>query len=165
MKIPPTHRWDVTLEQAMQIQRDLSARVVVQDLLGEVHTVAGVDVGLEGEDNQIARAAVVVLKFPELTPCDYAIARTPIAFPYIPGLLAFREIPVVLRALEQLKTETDVLILDVTGTLASPPPGHRMSPGCPVRPPCDWVRQVHLVRERKGTREQSWGIIAACGPE
>lgn len=115
MIIPPTHRWDLTPQQAMQIQRDLSARVVEQDLSGDVRTVAGVDVGFEGKDNKTARAAVVVLNFPDLTPIDYAIARTPVIFPYIPGLLAFREIPVVLLAFEQLKTDPDVIIVDGHG--------------------------------------------------
>ncbi len=115
MKIPPTLRWDVAPQQAMQIQRDLSARVIDQDRLGDIRSVAGVDVGFEGRDNQTARAAVVVLKFPELTPADYAIARAPVTFPYVPGLLAFREIPVVLRALEQLKTDPDVIIVDGHG--------------------------------------------------
>ncbi len=115
MKIPPIHRWDVTPQQAMQIQRDLSTRVIEQDAFDEVRTVAGVDVGFEGENNKTARAAIVVLKFPDLSPLDFAIARAPVTFPYIPGLLAFREIPVVIRALEQLKTDADVVIVDGHG--------------------------------------------------
>ena len=115
MKIPPTHRWDVNVRQAMQIQRELAGQVIVQDRLGDVRCVAGVDVGFEGDENSIARAAVVVLSFPELVPIDYAIERLPVAFPYVPGLLAFREVPVVLRALEQLRTEPDVLIVDGQG--------------------------------------------------
>jgi deoxyribonuclease V len=115
MKIPPTHRWNVTVIKAMQIQRELAGRVIVQDRLGDVRRVAGVDVGFEGENNHIARAAVVVLSFPELVPIDYAIERMPVTFPYVPGLLAFREVPVVLRALEHLNTEPDVLIVDGQG--------------------------------------------------
>ena len=115
MKIPSTHRWDVTPAQAMQIQLELASRVIEQDKLGEVHRVAGVDVGFEGEHNSIARAAIVVLSFPELVPIDYAIERMPVAFPYVPGLLAFLEVPVVLRALERLNTEPDVLIVDGQG--------------------------------------------------
>jgi deoxyribonuclease V len=99
----------------MQIQRDLSARVVEQELGRDLKSVAGVDVGFEGDANKTARAAVVVLKFPELVPIDSAIARAPVIFPYIPGLLAFREIPVVLGALEQLKIDPDVIIVDGHG--------------------------------------------------
>jgi deoxyribonuclease V len=115
MKIPTTIRWDVTPQQAIEIQRGLAARVSERDEVGDVRFVAGVDVGFEGEDNRTARAAVVVLKFPELTPVDYAIARLPVTFPYVPGLLAFREIPVVLKALEKLGTEPDVMIVDGHG--------------------------------------------------
>jgi len=115
MKISTASRWDVSPQQAVQIQGELAARVIEQDRLGDVRLVAGVDVGFEGDDNKIARAAVVVLKFPELAPVDYAIARLPVTFPYIPGLLAFREIPVVLHALKKLVTEPDVFIVDGHG--------------------------------------------------
>jgi deoxyribonuclease V len=115
MKIPQSLRWDVTPREAMEIQRELAARVREEKLIRPVHFVAGVDVGFEGAQNETARAAVVVLKFPELVPVDYAIARRPVTFPYIPGLLAFRECPVVLDACAQLKTTPDVLIVDGHG--------------------------------------------------
>lgn len=115
MKIPPTHRWDVTPQEAMQIQRELARRVIEEDQLGEVRFVAGVDVGFEGAGNKTARAAVVVLNLADLQPVDSAIARMPVTFPYIPGLLSFRELPVLLRALEQLETTPDVFIVDGHG--------------------------------------------------
>lgn len=116
MKIPSLSScWDVSPQQAIAIQRELAARVSEQDALREVRWVAGVDVGLEGASSQTARAAVVVLRFPDLVPSDYAVARLPITFPYLPGLLAFREIPVIVRALEQLRIEPDVLIVDGHG--------------------------------------------------
>lgn len=115
MKVPALTHWDGSPRQAIELQRELVARVIERDQVGAVRFVAGVDVGFEGKDNKIARAAVVVLKFPELAPIDYALARLPVTFPYIPGLLAFREIPVVLRALEKLSTEPAVLIVDGHG--------------------------------------------------
>ena len=115
MQIPSAARWDVTPAEAMQIQRELAVRVSEQDAPGDVRSVAGVDVGFEGANNQTARAAVVVLQLPELVPVDYATARLPVMFPYVPGLLAFREIPVVLRALEKLKSDPDVIIVDGHG--------------------------------------------------
>ena len=115
MQIPPTHPWDVTPQQAIQIQRELTARVSERDELGAVHFVAGVDVGFEGEGNRIARAAVVVLSFPELAPIESATARRPVTFPYIPGLLAFREVPAILDALAQIRQTPDVIIVDGQG--------------------------------------------------
>jgi deoxyribonuclease V len=110
------HRWDVTAQEAIAIQQHLRTAVVTENRLETVQTVAGVDVGFRGE---VAQAAVVVLRYPELEPADYALSQRPVTFPYVPGLLAFREGPVVLDALEQLRTEPDLLIFDGQG-LAHP---------------------------------------------
>ena len=115
MKIPPAHRWDVTPQQAMQIQRELARRVIEEDRLGGVKLVAGVDVGFEGDGNKTARAAVVVLNLTDLQPVDSAVARMPVTFPYIPGLLAFREGPAVLAAWEKVQHKPDVVMFDGQG--------------------------------------------------
>lgn len=81
---------------------------------GAVHTVAGVDVGFE-EGGAIARAAVVVLSFPGLTPVAHAVARRPVRFPYVPGFLSFREAPAILDALDQLAAPPDLVICDGQG--------------------------------------------------
>jgi deoxyribonuclease V len=116
MRIVPPHRWDVSPSEAKEIQQTLRSRVSTERTFGQVSTVAGVDVSIRGET---ARAAVVVLGYPELTPVDYSLAELPVEFPYIPGLLAFREAPSVLAALEKLKKEPDLFIFDAQG-LAHP---------------------------------------------
>jgi deoxyribonuclease V len=108
------HEWDITPKQAVEIQKQLANQVLIQDDFTNIETVAGVDVGFE-QKNTIARSAVAVLSFPDLTLIDYAIARRPVSFPYVPGLLAFREIPVVLDALEQLKQLPGMLLCDGQG--------------------------------------------------
>ncbi len=116
MKIVPLHRWDVSPSEAKEIQQELRSKVSTKRTFGQVNTVAGVDVSIKGE---VARAAIVVLSYPELTPLDYGLAELPAEFPYIPGLLAFREAPAVLAALEKLKSEPDLFIFDAQG-LAHP---------------------------------------------
>jgi deoxyribonuclease V len=84
--------------------------------LGPVRAVAGIDAS---HRDGSARAAVAVLTFPELELIEHAVTTRPTTFPYIPGLLSFREGPAVLDALEQLKTSPDLLIFDGQG-LAHP---------------------------------------------
>jgi deoxyribonuclease V len=108
------HRWDITPKEAVALQRELCSLVERADRLGEVRRVAGVDVGYEA-GNTITRAAVAVLRFPELSLEHHAIARLPTTFPYVPGLLSFREIPAVLKALEQLPQLPDLLLCDGQG--------------------------------------------------
>jgi deoxyribonuclease V len=112
---PQPHRWDVTPTEAKTIQRELAARVIRSDPPDFVpRYVAGVDVGFEN-NGTITRAAVVVLTIDDLLPVDCAIARRPTHFPYVPGLLSFREIPAVLDALTQLDNLPDVLLCDGQG--------------------------------------------------
>ncbi|MCF7849038.1 MAG: deoxyribonuclease V [Kiritimatiellales bacterium] len=108
------HPWNVSPKDAIGIQKQLRDQLVPEDRLDEVTFVAGVDVGFE-ENNTITRAAVVVLDFQTLELCEYAIARRPTSFPYIPGLLSFREIPAVLDALEKLKQRPTLLLCDGQG--------------------------------------------------
>ena len=106
------HSWDVSAAEAIAIQRDLLDKLCTEDFLGEVRTVAGVDVGIR---QAYARAAIVVLSFPDLIPVEQSTAQREIVFPYVPGLLTFREGPVILDALEGLSIEPDVLIFDGQG--------------------------------------------------
>jgi deoxyribonuclease V len=115
MKIPRTHEWNLTPEAAIALQQELRNEIVLTDQLGEVHTVAGIDVGFEDEGT-ITRAAIAVLSFPDLKLQERAIARRPTSFPYVPGLLSFREVPAILEALEKLKTPPDLLLCDGQGT-------------------------------------------------
>lgn len=116
MKITPLHPWDVSPAEAMKIQERLRSRVSTTSALTTVCTVAGVDIGIQGE---VARAAVVVLRYPDLTILEKSLAELPVPFPYIPGLLAFREAPAILAACAKLQTEPDLFIFDGQG-LAHP---------------------------------------------
>lgn len=108
------HDWNVTPKQAVALQRELSAAVVREDRLPPVHHVAGIDVGFE-DGGRTTRAAVAVLSYPELQLVDHALARLPTGFPYIPGLLSFREAPAVLAALRQIAIVPDLILYDGQG--------------------------------------------------
>lgn len=115
MKIRARHAWNVSPKEAIAIQEQLRKEVITENRLEEpVRHVAGVDVGFE-EGNTLARAAVVVLDFPSLEPREHAIARLPVTFPYVPGLLSFREIPAVLEAMARLSVLPDLLLCDGQG--------------------------------------------------
>lgn len=113
-----THPWPASAAEAIALQQKLRERVIVVDQLGTVRTVAGLDVGPEG-DGSVMRAAVAVLSFPDLMTADQVVARRPASFPYIPGLLSFREIPALLDALARLGALPDLLLCDGQG-LAHP---------------------------------------------
>jgi deoxyribonuclease V len=125
MYIHNLHSWDVTPAEAICLQEQLRSAVIVDNRLGDVRTVAGVDVAVWGD---VARAAVVVLRYPELELLEVARAERPVTFPYIPGLLAFREAPAILAACAELRTGPDLFLFDGHG-LAHP---RRMGLACHV---------------------------------
>jgi len=106
--------WPHTVQEAIAIQNALRDKVITQDQLGEVRHVGGVDVGFE-KDNTVVRAAAVVLNFPGLELVDSALARAPVTFPYVPGLLSFRELPAVLEALKLLTITPGLILCDGQG--------------------------------------------------
>jgi deoxyribonuclease V len=99
-------------QDARRLQMKLAPHVVRQNRLGTVKTIAGIDVGIKGD---MACAAVMVLNFPGLDMAAQSTATRPVTCPYIPGLLSFREGPVILDALDRLEHKPDLLIFDGQG--------------------------------------------------
>ncbi len=106
------HPWRVSTTEAREIQLHLRDRVSFEPDFGEVRTVAGVDVGMRGD---VARAAVVVLAYPSMTPVEQSLAEVAASMPYVPGLLSFREAPAILAACEKLDIEPDLFVFDGQG--------------------------------------------------
>jgi deoxyribonuclease V len=122
VRIHHLHRWDVSPAEARAIQADVRDQVVRSgDLRAEdVHLVCAVDNAYVARAAEtIAYAAAVVVHLPDLAVVETRIASAPVTFPYVPGLLSFREAPAVLAALEQVEADPDVLLFDAHG-LAHP---------------------------------------------
>lgn len=108
------HGWELAPAEAIALQTRLRDRVERADRIGAVRHIAGVDVGFEA-DGRITRAAVAVLDYPGLALVEQAVVRVPTRFPYVPGLLSFREAPAVLAAFERLRIAPDLILYDGQG--------------------------------------------------
>ena len=114
--MPPMipHRWDLSATDAIALQKSLAQQVdsTTPIDIANLKLVAGVDVSVK---NNISRAAIVVLEYPSLETVEVATAKIPTPFPYISGLLSFREGAVILKAHDQLKSVPDAYIFDGQG--------------------------------------------------
>ena len=101
MKTKFRTRWSVTPLEAVRQQQTWRARVETRDRFGPLQYVAGADLAFDPETN-LAFAGVIVYRFPQLEEVERRMARRKLCFPYVPGLLSFRESPVLLAAFARL---------------------------------------------------------------
>lgn len=114
MKKQFDHEWDVPPARAQEIQRALAKSISRECEIGIVRLIAGVDIS--APDSQgVATGAVVVLHYPELSLAESKTARKKLDLPYIPGLLSFRESPLILAACERLSVPPDLVLVDGQG--------------------------------------------------
>jgi deoxyribonuclease V len=106
------HAWDLSPKEAARVQAKLREQIVLAWDGRQISSIAGVDVSISEE---MARCAIVVFAFPGLAPLEGVTADLPLVFPYIPGLLSFREGPAVLAAWELLTMKPDLLMFDGQG--------------------------------------------------
>lgn len=106
------HPWDLSPKDAVALQRRLAGAVAARPLPAPPQTIAGVDVSVRGNRVQ---TAIVVLRVADLAVVDQTVWRGPVVFPYISGLLSFREMPAILPALDQLQVRPDVFMTDSQG--------------------------------------------------
>lgn len=116
MKIHHLHDWNLTPKDAIALQKQLADQVISNTPLDleAINLIAGVDVSVK---NNISQSAVVVLTYPELRLIETVRYQKPTQYPYIPGLLTFREGPVLEHAFSQLKNTPDVFIFDGMGQI------------------------------------------------
>lgn len=107
-------RWDLTPREAMRLQEKLRERVVLEDRFHPIHFVAGADLAFD-PGTEVAFAGVIVYRFPGLEEVERRMARRRLRFPYVPGLLSFREGPALLAAFARLRTEPDLILIDGHG--------------------------------------------------
>jgi deoxyribonuclease V len=160
-----THPWNVTPAEARAIQVKLAAKVIREDRLKKnIHYVAGVDVGFE-DSGQVTRAAVVVLTFPELKLHEYKIARTKTTFPYVPGLLSFREAPAVLDALAKINQPPDLILCDGQGIAHPRRFGIACHLGVLTGIPCIGVAKTRLIGTHQTLPDEKGSFVSLMDEE
>jgi deoxyribonuclease V len=114
MQTKPYHPWNVTPTEARAIQDQLRTKVRAKNApsLRRNKHIAGIDISIR---NNRAIAAIVVLDFASLVPVDFVVHEADIPFPYVPGLLSFRECPSIIAAAEKLHIEPDLIMVDGQG--------------------------------------------------
>ena len=114
MKIYRLHSWQLSIAQAKQIQQKLANHISQESELTNPRLIAGVDIS-SSYSSEVARAAIVVLRYPELEIVEVQTTEDKLTFPYIPGLLSFREAPLILSAYKKLSNNPDLLLVDGQG--------------------------------------------------
>jgi len=114
MWIRDLHPWHVSPKEAIEIQKRLREELDLRRIEGVIKTVAGVDVSSSRRSHEVW-AGAVVFSYPELVKVEEKGIRGQTDFPYVPGLLGFREIPLILRALALLEIEPDLILCDGQG--------------------------------------------------
>jgi len=110
----PLHSWNVSVEEAIQIQETLKDRIILKTTFSKVRTIGGGDVAYS-KDGNLLFGAIVVLSFPDMEILDTATADGNVPFPYIPSLLSFREGPILTKTFQRLRLKPDMMIYDGQG--------------------------------------------------
>ncbi|GGM73513.1 endonuclease V [Longimycelium tulufanense] len=156
MRLHHLHEWPMTVDEAEAVQERLRGLVKVGGTIPRPRTVAGLDVAYEEDSGRLA-AAISVLDAETLDQVDESILTGSTDFPYVTGLFAFRELPSLIRALQELRTRPDLLVVDGHG-LAHP---RRFGLACHVGVltdlPCIGVAKTSLGRyEPPGPARGDW---------
>jgi len=114
LRVNELHPWDLQYDEAVQIQRELRERLILEALEVDLRLVAGADVSYS-KGSDVFFSSVVVFEMPGMNIVEESTAKSRVDFPYIPGLLSFREAPVLIKAFEGIQNTPDVIIFDGHG--------------------------------------------------
>lgn len=114
MKVKKLHNWNLSYSQARELQSRLAGRVQIKTFSKNLRRVAGLDCAFTKDGKRIV-AGAVVLELPGLEIIETKSATRKVTFPYIPGLLSFREAPVCIAAVKKLRCKPDVFLIDGQG--------------------------------------------------
>lgn len=105
---------ELTIPEATQLQNELRSKIDLRPMREPIHTIAGADISFNKYETTVY-AGIVVLQFPSLVPLSYSLVQVEVHFPYVPGYLAFREVPALMKAWQALPEKPDVLVVDGHG--------------------------------------------------
>ncbi len=107
------HSWDVDVQRATQIQETLQRQLILKKTFSQIETVGGADVSYSDGDHLLGM--ILIFSYPDLKLLDSSSAYGKVPFRYVPGLLAFREGPILIKAFQKLRTKPDVMIFEGQG--------------------------------------------------
>lgn len=108
------HPWDLSVKEAFALQLRLASMVVEKGELESLRRIAGCDLAFDKKNN-LAIGALVVVSYPDLEIVERVTYTSPIVFPYVPGLLSFREGPVIMELFKKIREKPDLILFDGQG--------------------------------------------------
>lgn len=113
LRMPITQE-EITIQDATRLQNELRARLDISERPLDIKYIGGADISLNLYSTTIY-AGIILLSYPHMLPVAYSLVKSETHFPYVPGFLAFREVPALIRVLDQMKKRPDVLVTDGHG--------------------------------------------------
>ena len=167
MRVRQLHSWDISPTDAVALQRELAGRLRLVPGLPEsaVQSIAGVDLSPPDAQTGLVRGAVVVVAWPSLDVIEVSTAEGVAEFPYVPGLLSFREAPILLEALSGLRITPDLILVDGQGTAHPRRFGIACHLGLAVDVPIVGCAKSRLVgaHEEPGEDKGAWSLLTHRG--